>query len=261
MEPDELRRLRRRAQIVFQDPFASLNPRMTVGDMIREVLACTGSRGARRRARVRELLDLVGLARPRRPLPPRVQRRPAPAHRHRPRAVRRAGLHRVRRAGLRPRRVRPGPGAQPARVAAGEARPRLPLHRPRPERRRARQRPHRRHVPRPIVEMGDAPDVIVRCPATRTRGRCSPPCPSPSRARSASGSCCPATCPAHRPAPGCPFHPRCQHPLKDADCAAIVPPLAEKAPGHFAACIKEPSYPGLNGGENSGVLSLYSNYV
>jgi len=44
------------------------------------------------------------------------------------------------------------------------------------------------------------------------------------------------------PPPGCPFHPRCPHPLKDADCARIVPPLAEKAPGQFAACIKEPSY-------------------
>jgi oligopeptide/dipeptide ABC transporter ATP-binding protein len=47
------------------------------------------------------------------------------------------------------------------------------------------------------------------------------------------------------PPPGCPFHPRCQHPLKDADCARIVPPLAEKAPLHFAACIKERSLPVL----------------
>jgi oligopeptide/dipeptide ABC transporter ATP-binding protein len=47
------------------------------------------------------------------------------------------------------------------------------------------------------------------------------------------------------PPPGCPFHPRCQHPLKDADCAKIVPPLAEKAPLHFAACIKERSLPVL----------------
>jgi len=44
------------------------------------------------------------------------------------------------------------------------------------------------------------------------------------------------------PPSGCVFHPRCQHPLKDADCARIVPPLAEKAPGQFAACIKEPAY-------------------
>jgi oligopeptide/dipeptide ABC transporter ATP-binding protein len=42
------------------------------------------------------------------------------------------------------------------------------------------------------------------------------------------------------PPSGCPFHPRCPHPLKDSDCTRIVPRLAEKAPGHFAACIKEP---------------------
>jgi oligopeptide/dipeptide ABC transporter ATP-binding protein len=42
------------------------------------------------------------------------------------------------------------------------------------------------------------------------------------------------------PPSGCVFHPRCHHPAKDAACARIVPPLEEKAPGHFAACIKQP---------------------
>ena len=58
-----LRRLRRRMQIVFQDPFASLNPRMTVGDILEEPLIVhgIGDRTARR-ARVNELLGLVGLA-------------------------------------------------------------------------------------------------------------------------------------------------------------------------------------------------------
>jgi oligopeptide/dipeptide ABC transporter ATP-binding protein len=42
------------------------------------------------------------------------------------------------------------------------------------------------------------------------------------------------------PPTGCVFHPRCQHPAKDAACAAIVPPLELKAPGHWAACIKQP---------------------
>ncbi len=58
-----LRRLRRRMQIVFQDPFASLNPRMTVGEILEEPLLVhrIGDRGARR-ARVAELLGLVGLA-------------------------------------------------------------------------------------------------------------------------------------------------------------------------------------------------------
>jgi oligopeptide transport system ATP-binding protein len=58
-----LRKLRRRMQIVFQDPFASLNPRMTVGDILEEPLVVhgIGDRMARR-ARVNQLLGLVGLA-------------------------------------------------------------------------------------------------------------------------------------------------------------------------------------------------------
>jgi oligopeptide/dipeptide ABC transporter ATP-binding protein len=56
-------RLRRRVQIVFQDPYSSLNPRMTVGEMLGEVLARHhGSRGPSRRAEIAELLDLVGLS-------------------------------------------------------------------------------------------------------------------------------------------------------------------------------------------------------
>ena len=58
----ELRKLRRRMQIVFQDPFASLNPRMTVGDTLDEPLRIHHyGNAARRRERVAELLDLVGL--------------------------------------------------------------------------------------------------------------------------------------------------------------------------------------------------------
>ena len=58
-----LRKLRRRMQIVFQDPFASLNPRMTVGAILEEPLLVhrVGDR-ASRQARVAELLSLVGLA-------------------------------------------------------------------------------------------------------------------------------------------------------------------------------------------------------
>jgi peptide/nickel transport system ATP-binding protein len=58
----ELRPLRRRMQMVFQDPFASLNPRHSVGRMIGEPLRVHGlARGRRAGARVRELLDVVGL--------------------------------------------------------------------------------------------------------------------------------------------------------------------------------------------------------
>ncbi len=57
-----LRKLRRRMQIVFQDPFASLNPRMTVGQILEEPLVVHEiGNAAARRARVAELLQLVGL--------------------------------------------------------------------------------------------------------------------------------------------------------------------------------------------------------
>jgi oligopeptide transport system ATP-binding protein len=59
---NELRKMRRRMQIIFQDPYSSLNPRMTVGSIISEPLEThnLGS-GKARQDRVRELLRLVGL--------------------------------------------------------------------------------------------------------------------------------------------------------------------------------------------------------
>ncbi|MEC9341752.1 MAG: ABC transporter ATP-binding protein [Pseudomonadota bacterium] len=59
----ELRRWRRRCQFVFQDPFSSLNPRMTVDAIIQEGMIAQniGGGGAQRRDRVAELLEQVGL--------------------------------------------------------------------------------------------------------------------------------------------------------------------------------------------------------
>ncbi len=58
----ELRRMRRRMQIIFQDPYASLNPRMTVGAIIAEPLEIHGvARGKEKEERVQELLRVVGL--------------------------------------------------------------------------------------------------------------------------------------------------------------------------------------------------------
>jgi oligopeptide transport system ATP-binding protein len=58
-----LRAVRRRIQVIFQDPYSSLNPRMTVGEIIAEPLAVHGivTTAAGRRDRVRDLLDRVGL--------------------------------------------------------------------------------------------------------------------------------------------------------------------------------------------------------
>jgi oligopeptide/dipeptide ABC transporter ATP-binding protein len=56
------RRYRRAVQAVFQDPYASLDPRMRVGDIVAEPLVINaGLEGASRRRRVAELLDVVGL--------------------------------------------------------------------------------------------------------------------------------------------------------------------------------------------------------
>jgi oligopeptide transport system ATP-binding protein len=60
---DELRAVRRKVQVIFQDPYSSLNPRMTVGQIIAEPLAVHGivSERKSRGERVRELLTHVGL--------------------------------------------------------------------------------------------------------------------------------------------------------------------------------------------------------
>ncbi len=63
MPKAELRSLRREMQIVFQDPYSSLNPRLTIGSMLAEPLAIHGlARGSAARERVAELLTLVGLS-------------------------------------------------------------------------------------------------------------------------------------------------------------------------------------------------------
>ena len=61
MSGPDLRKLRRRMQIIFQDPYASLNPRMTVGDIISEPLEIHGLYKGEREKRVKRLLDLCGL--------------------------------------------------------------------------------------------------------------------------------------------------------------------------------------------------------
>ena len=62
LKGSELRHMRRRMQMIFQDPYASLNPRMTVGSIVGEPLEVHGiAHGKEKRERVQELLRLVGL--------------------------------------------------------------------------------------------------------------------------------------------------------------------------------------------------------
>ncbi|MEA3460036.1 MAG: dipeptide ABC transporter ATP-binding protein [Chloroflexota bacterium] len=62
MGGEELRHMRREMQMIFQDPYASLNPRMTVGGIVSEPLEVHNvAKGKEKRERVMELLQLVGL--------------------------------------------------------------------------------------------------------------------------------------------------------------------------------------------------------
>ena len=62
LSQDEIKPLRKEMQIIFQDPFGSLNPRMTVGQSIEEGLRALGAKGhVERKTRVSNLLEMVGI--------------------------------------------------------------------------------------------------------------------------------------------------------------------------------------------------------
>ncbi len=63
MHGEHIRKMRRRMQMIFQDPYASLNPRMTVEEIIGEpMIVHNAARGQQIRDRVKQLLNLVGLS-------------------------------------------------------------------------------------------------------------------------------------------------------------------------------------------------------
>lgn len=62
LDNNDVRKLRRDMQLIFQDPYSSLNPRLSVGETISRVLKIHGmSSAAEREERIKELLELVGL--------------------------------------------------------------------------------------------------------------------------------------------------------------------------------------------------------
>ena len=192
--------MRREMAMVFQDPYASLDPRQTVGDIIGEALAIHEIVPRReRRARVHELLERVGLEPPaQRALSARVLGRPAPARRASPGRSRSS-----RRFIVCDEPVSALDVSIQAQIvnllhaAAAGARPDLPLHRARPVGRQAHLRPGRGDVPRKD-RRDRAARGAVRAAAPPVHGLADlvdPDHRSADRARAAGGSCCRATCP------------------------------------------------------------------
>jgi peptide/nickel transport system ATP-binding protein len=239
LRPAALRRLRRRAQIIFQDPYASLNPRMTVGAIVREGLTIHGLPGGDER--VAELLTEVGL-------------RPDVAHRY-PHEF--SGGQR-QRVGIA-RALAVGPDFivcdEPVAMLDVSVQAQvinllmdLQQHRGLTYLFIAHDLSVVAHMATRVAVMylGRIVELALAAPLYRdpimpyTRALLSAvPVPEPTKARQR--VVLPGEPPsAAAPPPGCAFHPRCLHPLKDAECTRIVPPLEQKAPGHWAACIKEP---------------------
>ena len=221
-------RLRRRMQIIFQDPYSSLNPRMTVGAAVAEGIEIHRlARGAEVGRRVAALLEEVGLD------PGYARRYPhefSGGQRQRIGIARALAveteLHRLRRAGLGARRLRAGAGAQPAGRPAARAGAVLPLHRPRPRRSPADRPAGRGDVSGPHRGVGaDGGAALVDPAPLHRRPALGGPRARPDAAPAASSW--PATCRAHlNPPPGCPFHTRCFHP---AATSAAVPSCPSQA--------------------------------
>ncbi|HET7456978.1 MAG TPA: oligopeptide/dipeptide ABC transporter ATP-binding protein [Gemmatimonadaceae bacterium] len=237
----DLRRLRRQMQIVFQDPFSSLNPRMTVGAIVREGLTIHRlAEGAAADTRVRQLLDEVGL-------------RPEYASRY-PHEF--SGGQRQRVGIARALSVEPRFIVCDEPVSALDVSVQAQVVNLLQDLQRDRGLTYLfiahdlsvvEHIADrvavmylgKVVELASSLDLYREPLMPYTQALLSAvPVPDPTAKRQRIVLTGDVPSPANPPS-GCVFHPRCHHPAKDAACARIVPPLEEKATGHWAACIKQ----------------------
>jgi oligopeptide/dipeptide ABC transporter ATP-binding protein len=238
----ELRALRRQMQIVFQDPFSSLNPRMSIGAIVREGLTIHKlAEGSAADARVKQLLEEVGLR------PEYASRYP---HEFSGGQRQRVGI--ARALSVEPRFIvcDEPVSALDVSVQAQVVNLLQDLQRDRglsylfiahdlsivehiADRVAVMYLGH-------IVELAPVNALYGTPIMPYTQALLSAvPAPDPGVKRERILLTGDVPSPANPPS-GCVFHPRCQHPARDAACAVIAPPLEEKQVGHWAACIKQP---------------------
>ena len=238
----DLRRLRRKMQIVFQDPFSSLNPRMSIGAIVREGLTIHKlAEGAAADARVRQLLEEVGL---------RAEYASRYPHEF-------SGGQRQRVGIARALSVEPTFIVCDEPVSALDVSVQAQVVNLLQDLQRERGLAYLfiahdlsvvEHIADRVAVMYLG-HIVELAPVDQLYGTpimpytqallSAVPAPEPGVKRERILLAGDVPSPANPPS-GCVFHPRCQHPARDASCATIVPPLEEKAPGHWAACIKQP---------------------
>lgn len=264
LEPPRLRALRRQMQIVFQDPFSSLNPRMTVGAIVREGLTIHRlAEGAEADARVRQLLEEVGL---------RAEYARRYPHEFSGGQRQRIGI--ARALAVEPRFI-----VCDEPVSALDVSVQAQVINLLQDLQRDRGLTYLfiahdlsvvEHVATRvavmylghIVELADAADLYAEPLMPYTQALLSAvPIPDPSRRKTRIVLTGDVPSPADPP-PGCPFHPRCHHPAKDAACARIRPPLEPKGDRHLVACIKQlPTRIGWDDQQAAGATCPPERYV
>jgi oligopeptide/dipeptide ABC transporter ATP-binding protein len=236
----KLRPLRRHLQMIFQDPYASLNPRMTIGEAISEPLEIhrLGSTRRERGERVAELLQEVGL--------------PADAARRYPHELSGGQRQRVgiaRALAVRPRFIVADEPISALDVSIQaqivnllddlQARERLTylfISHDLKVVRHISDRVAVMYLGR-IVELATADDLYRDPLHPYTRALLSAvPVPDPERQRPGRIILEGDVPSPLAPPPGCPFHPRCPVKDKPEACFTTRPPLREISPGHTAAC-------------------------